>query len=177
MKQFIEISEYDPAWPSEFDKEKHKIVHEIGGHITSIHHIGSTAIKGLRAKAIIDIAIEVKEYPPNQNIIESLERLGYVNMGEAGFEKRYWFKKGDPRKYHVHIVQENSGIITNLIAFRDILRTNKNIAKEYEILKLSEATGRALDNNNYAISKNSFVETVIRSANTALQRKPNSRRL
>ena len=162
MKPLIELNEYNPEWPAEFEREKEKIINDIGNNIKSIHHIGSTAIKGLKAKSIIDIAIEVKQYPPNQEVIKGLERLEYTNMGEAGFEKRYWFKKGKPRKYHVHIVKENSEILKKLITFRDILRKNKNNAKKYEALKICEAEGRVIDNNDYAISKNRFVEAVIK---------------
>lgn len=84
-------------------------------------------------------------------------------MGEASFEERYWSKKGNPRKCHVHIVNKNSEITEKLLLFRDILRNNHNKAREYENLKLKEAAGRVIDNNDYAISKNEFVESLIKS--------------
>lgn len=165
MKKFIDIVDYNSEWPGLFEIEKERIINEIKEYIVSIHHIGSTSVEGLGAKSIIDILIEVNVYPPDKQIIFGLERLEYINMGEAGFERRYWFKKGDPRKNHVHIVQEKSKIIKKAITFRDFLRNNKDKAKEYEALKRKEAKGKVLDNNEYAISKNNFVESILKSAN------------
>lgn len=157
------MAEYNPEWQHEYLNEKEILIKAIGEHIASIHHIGSTAVFGLKAKPIIDIIIEIYNYPPDDHIIKSLERLEYINMGEAGFEERYWFKKGSPRKYHVHIVNRNSQITEKLLLFRDILRNNDNKAREYENLKLKEAAGRVLDNNDYAISKNKFVASLIKN--------------
>ena len=162
MKPLIEIVEYNPDWAEEYLKEKEILVAAIGEYISSIHHIGSTSVFGLKAKPIIDIIIEIYNYPPEEHIIKSLENLEYVNMGEAGFEERYWFKKGDPRKYHVHIVRDNSKIAEKLLLFRNVLRENDIKAREYEKLKIKEATGKALDNNDYAISKNTFVDSIIK---------------
>ena len=167
MKKFIEIVDYNPEWPSLFEIEKERIINVIKEYIVSIHHIGSTSVEGLGAKPIIDILVEVNVFPPSKQIVFGLERLEYVNMGEAGFERRYWFKKGDPRKYHVHIVQEESEITKKAITFRDFLRNNKDKAKEYEALKRKEAKGKVLDNNEYAISKNNFVDSILKSTNNA----------
>lgn len=35
---------------------------KIGQYVVDIHHIGSTAVKGLSAKPIINIAVEIKDY-------------------------------------------------------------------------------------------------------------------
>ena len=161
MRPLIEIVEYNPNWAEKYLNEKEILVGAIGEYIASIHHIGSTSVFGLKAKPIIDIIIEIYNYPPEEHIIKSLESLEYVNMREAGFEERYWFKKGVPRKYHVHIVRENSKITEKLLRFRNVLRENDSKAKEYEELKIKEAAGKALDNNDYAISKNEFVESII----------------
>lgn len=44
-------------WNKNFLSEKEKIQEEIGEYIMNIHHIGSTSVKHLSAKPIIDIAI------------------------------------------------------------------------------------------------------------------------
>lgn len=46
-------------WEIEFLLEKSKIEKKIVNYIVDIHHIGSTAVKNLSAKPIIDIAIEI----------------------------------------------------------------------------------------------------------------------
>lgn len=61
MAQHIEIVGYDPAWEEKFNREARLIEEILGGELVAIHHIGSTAVKGLAAKPIIDIMPVVKD--------------------------------------------------------------------------------------------------------------------
>lgn len=57
-----------------------------------INHIGSTAIKGIWAKPIIDILVEIpKDFSMNR-IKEKLVKNGYICMSEE--EKRKSFNRG-----------------------------------------------------------------------------------
>ncbi|HEX6594761.1 MAG TPA: GrpB family protein [Bacillota bacterium] len=53
----------------------------MGNHIVAIHHIGSTAVEGLSAKPIIDIAIELETFKDGQYGISLLESLDYACKG------------------------------------------------------------------------------------------------
>lgn len=68
-------------WEKEFLLEKERIQEVIGQNILAVHHIGSTAIKHLSAKPIIDIAIEVKEFQDGEKCVRALETLGYSYKG------------------------------------------------------------------------------------------------
>ena len=57
----IEIAEYDPDWPRQFDREALRIRAALGGQALAIEHVGSTAVPGLAAKPIIDIHLVVAE--------------------------------------------------------------------------------------------------------------------
>jgi len=62
----ITIHEYDPAWPQSFQRIKASLLATLSPvPISSIEHVGSTAIPGLAAKPIIDIDIivEPKDLP------------------------------------------------------------------------------------------------------------------
>ena len=52
--------------------------------VIAIHHEGSTSVPGLLAKSIIDIALEIRQYPPSQALIEAVASIGYEHMGESG---------------------------------------------------------------------------------------------
>jgi GrpB-like predicted nucleotidyltransferase (UPF0157 family) len=62
----ITICEYDPAWTHAFQRIKNELLATLKDvPITSIEHVGSTAIPGLAAKPIIDIDIIVEpKYMP-----------------------------------------------------------------------------------------------------------------
>ncbi len=49
-------------WHRDFQRESEAIENAIGESVIGIHHIGSTAIPGLKAKPIIDIAIELEQF-------------------------------------------------------------------------------------------------------------------
>ena len=57
----VEIVAYDPAWPRLFEAERHAIAGALAAWIVGpIEHIGSTAIRDLAAKPVIDIMAGVR---------------------------------------------------------------------------------------------------------------------
>ena len=54
----IIIVDYDPRWPSFYEKERARILDAICAWLVDIQHVGSTAVPGLAAKPIIDIINE-----------------------------------------------------------------------------------------------------------------------
>ena len=64
-------------WKNEYEKEKRQIIADIGQYTINVHHIGSTAVKGLSAKPIIDIAIEIEHFFDGEKCVIALEGLGY----------------------------------------------------------------------------------------------------
>ena len=57
MSAPIIIEDYDPRWPERFEVLRARIAPELGPLAAAIEHIGSTAVPGLAAKAIIDIDV------------------------------------------------------------------------------------------------------------------------
>lgn len=55
MAQHIIVVDYDPCWEQKYLAEAETIRAILGENCTAIFHIGSTAVKGLKAKPIIDI--------------------------------------------------------------------------------------------------------------------------
>ncbi|MCY7538793.1 GrpB family protein [Bacillus pumilus] len=64
-------------WVKEFESEKKRIIEVIGQYIVNVHHIGSTAVNGLSAKPIIDIAIEIDCFLDGKQCVTALQELGY----------------------------------------------------------------------------------------------------
>lgn len=55
----VQVVAYDPGWPGLFEQEWGVLHEHIGRLVLDIQHVGSTAVPGLDAKPIIDIAVAV----------------------------------------------------------------------------------------------------------------------
>ncbi|MBN3555695.1 GrpB family protein [Fictibacillus nanhaiensis] len=57
LKLGIELQQYDDRWQNEFMAIKQVILHSLNDIVLGIEHIGSTAVKGLAAKPILDMEL------------------------------------------------------------------------------------------------------------------------
>jgi GrpB-like predicted nucleotidyltransferase (UPF0157 family) len=60
-KRRVEVVSYNSNWKEMYKEEAEKIKNILNDIIIDIHHIGSTAIPGIKAKPVIDILVEVKD--------------------------------------------------------------------------------------------------------------------
>ena len=138
---FIRVVPYDPFREVEYENESQMIRNILKDILVEIYHIGSTAVKGLSAKPIIDIMPVVTNISLVDKHNEEFVAIGYECMGEFGVERRRYFRKGgDNRTHQIHIFeQSNHKDINRHIAVRDFLRTHPDIALEYGELKMKLA--------------------------------------
>ena len=66
----------------------------LGENCITVYHIGSTSVKGLRAKPIIDLMPVVKELEAVDLHNKEFEALGYECKGEYGILGRRFFYEG-----------------------------------------------------------------------------------
>lgn len=149
------------AWEREFLLEKERIQNKIGKYVGGVHHIGSTAVKQLSAKPIIDIAIEIKEYSEGENCISPLEELDYSYKGTNILPDRYYFSKGEPRTHQIHMYQSGNKYLLEQLKFRDYLRNNDKARNEYEQLKIKLAVSNKNNKHKYAEEKTNFVRSIL----------------
>ena len=147
-----------------FESEKKIIEATVGYHVSDIQHVGSTAIVGMPAKPILDIAIAVEEFERTRVCIDPLIALGYTFRGENGIPRRHYFQKGEPCTHHVHMVEKTSDEWAKLIRFRDLLRADRSTAADYRRLKLDLWERLPGDRKAYQAAKAAFIEEVIRRA-------------
>ena len=166
MGQHIIVTEYDPEWKTEYQKEAAVISAILGAELTEIHHIGSTAVRGLAAKPIIDIMPVVRDIRRVDALNPEFEKAGYECMGEFGIPGRRYFRKGgDDRTHQIHIFEESSrkDIIRHL-AVRDYLRCHERAAAEYGALKRKLAKQFPESIEGYCEGKDAFVKQMEREA-------------
>ncbi|QQK75231.1 GrpB family protein [Salicibibacter cibarius] len=131
-----EITPYNNHWPMMFSKEANKLHTIFGSEIIQIHHIGSTSVKGLKAKPVIDIMPVVKSISQIDRYNSAMIDIGYEPKGEHGIQGRRFFQKGgEERTHHVHVYESGSSNIERHLAFRDYLRTHPEVLKKYADVK------------------------------------------
>lgn len=162
----VELNDFNDMWNEEYKKEEKLLKEVLGDMIIEIHHVGSTAIKGLKAKPIIDILIAIE----NLNNIEEIENIlkdyDYSNRGHQGVEDRYFFAKGpeDSRTHYIHFVEKNNNTYYNLVYFKRYLLDHIEYIKEYCTLKQNLAIKYPEERSKYTAGKNEFITSVIEKA-------------
>ncbi|MFD3449713.1 GrpB family protein [Microbacteriaceae bacterium 4G12] len=150
-------------WENEFLLEKERIENKIGKYIVDVHHIGSTAVKNLSAKPIIDIAIEIKEFSNGEHCVSPLQDIGYSYQGTNILPDRHYFNKGEPRTHQIHMYQSGNKYLMEQLKFRDYLRNNDEARVKYEQLKVKLADLNRNNKHKYAAEKTDFVKSILDS--------------
>lgn len=159
----VRVVDYDPAWPRMFEEERGRIVKAIGDWSLGVQHIGSTSVPGLAAKPVIDIMIAVRELEEaRRNVIEPLTALGYdyVPEFEVVMPYRLYFRRGDPRSHHIHMVEMETEFWRRHILFRDYLREHPAALAEYAELKRGLAIEHGTDMDGYTEGKTEFIKRI-----------------
>ena len=171
MADPVVIVDYDARWPEKFVEEQARILEALDGLDVSVEHVGSTAVPGLCAKPVIDIAVGVTDLATGNECIAPLFALSYEYKGDAGIPGRHFFAKGsaDDRTHYVHVEPLNGVLWRNHILFRDYLRCHSDEAATYGQLKRTLAEKYRENRDAYALGKNDYVESIIRTASRELE--------
>ncbi len=162
MSDAIVIVEYNPAWPSEFVRLRDRAQAALGDIAVAIEHVGSTAVPGLPAKDLIDMVVVVESDEDVDEAIARLAAIGYRARGNLGVEGReaFWWPK-DEKRHHLYVSPTTSAELHAQVAFRDRLRAEPAIAREYVALKRELAARHRDDRLAYTEAKTEFVEAVL----------------
>ena len=162
----VQVVDYCEQWPAEYEKEAAQIKRILGGELVAIHHIGSTAVKGLAAKPVIDTMPVVRNIAMVDGRQAAFEALGYECMGEFGIPGRRYFRKGGEHRTHqIHIFESsNQKDIVRHLAVRDYLRAHPEQTRAYGELKRSLAQKYPEDIESYCDGKDAFVKQMEKEA-------------
>ncbi len=157
----IVIVDYDPAWPQRFEHERARIDAALGGTARGIHHIGSTSVRGLAAKPIIDILVIVDDPDDERAFEPALTGAGYeLRVREPGHRMFRTLAKD----VHVHVLARGDAEVDRHLVFRDQLRSSPEDRERYQQLKRSLAEREWSDMNHYADAKGPLIDEIIARA-------------
>ncbi len=156
----LRLVSYQEEWPQLYAQEVTTIRQATSplGDL-ELHHIGSTAVPGLAAKPIMDIALVA---PPEAEaqVAHVLVALGYIDRGERSGRLFIRIEGGDIRTHNLHLYAPGDDLLRDHIDFRDALCSDPALRDAYERLKVSLLEGARKD---YADQKTDFVRTVLSS--------------
>jgi GrpB-like predicted nucleotidyltransferase (UPF0157 family) len=162
----MKLEDNNPIWEKEFNKEVELIKSVLEpDEIIDIQHIGSTAIKNIKAKPILDIAVLVSPDEYIQSYVRPLNKIGYTYYPESSSSERLFFRKGEPAQFHLSLTQEGvTPFWDRQILFRDYLNTHPEAAKEYEALKEQLIKSDPSAGQEYTDGKTLFVLKILEQA-------------
>lgn len=136
----------------------------LGELAVDVHHIGSTAIPGIRAKPVVDLLLEVTDLPSFEERRTVLEELGYAWWGENGVAARRFCTLDDVKSVrriiHLHVFACASPDVTRHLAYRDLMNKEPKLAYEYECMKIECQRLHPDDSNAYSFCKAPWIKMV-----------------
>jgi GrpB-like predicted nucleotidyltransferase (UPF0157 family) len=163
----VELHVHDENWSNEAQIIIEKLKSVLGSLVLGIEHVGSTSIKHIKAKPIIDIAVLVDNFTDIIKIIPKLEEAGFIAR-QYDDENELLFVCGDLANnfitHHIHFTLKGHKEWTNYINYRNYLNTFPEIAKQYETLKLELMLRYKYDRESYTAGKADFITYTLRKA-------------
>lgn len=165
IKGTVKLEPWTEQWGKTFESEQKylsKLFSDSGLTVTAVH-IGSTAVKGMPAKPIVDLLLG---FPSNADLIKARKVMlddGYEYFPIASQPGMFFMAKtdGDIRFCHYQIVRHGGKQWREVIAFRNLLRRSeraRNIYIQTKQTALEKSKGNRL---LYQQAKRSRVESLM----------------
>lgn len=163
----VYLGPHQEEWERAAEETIQTLKNILGSVAVDIQHIGSTSIRTISAKPIIDIAIAVNDYELILSKRDELEKAEIVFRFDERPDQLLFvmgdFEK-DTRSHHIHVVLYGSDEWNNYINFRDYLNSNIEAAREYEAVKLRLAEQYPDDRIAYTDGKQEVIDRLLADA-------------
>ena len=163
----VELHPHNPEWEKIAEDTIQRLKDILNKVARDIRHVGSTSIRSIKAKPIIDIAIAVDRLSDIEPLIPQMEANGF-HRKNVGADDQIFFSAGDfehdIRTHHIHVVEQTSMAWLNYVNFTAYLNAHPTIARQYEALKESLVDQFANDRNAYTEGKSAWIRHTLRKA-------------
>ena len=166
----VAVVEHDAGWAGIYARLEEDIRTALGPDNGDIQHVGSTAVPGLAAKPVIDIAVGLAKPIDEHDVVRRLTELGMSYKGDLGIYGGLFFTiepSDGVVASHVHVVDINDFQWRWYLRFRDELRNNAELASEYSRQKSIAAANNAQDRQAYTAAKSEWVLSTVQKLDTA----------
>ena len=160
----VELLAHSDSWARLAEIERGRLTELLEVNLVAVHHIGSTAIPGIRAKPIIDLCPEVHVLSRLDEARLQLCSLGYQWWGEYGMRGRRYCTLDDQetqkRRVQLHCFERGDPNIERHLAFRDYLKAHPHAAHEYEAVKIYARELHPDDSYAYSEAKSAWISAI-----------------
>ena len=169
----VALCNHDPEWRVLAAETIQRLWNILGDAAVDIQHVGSTAITGIKAKPIIDIAVAARDFDEVMALAPALEEKGFIyRKREKHDEESLLFACGDYSKsdgivnHFIHVVKSDGAELINYLSFRDYMNTHPDDAMAYEVLKVRLMLENPIDpgREKYLARKKDFITEKLRLA-------------
>ena len=163
-KQEVRLVPHNPQWLELGRRECAVLSGLLGGLARDVVHVGSTAVPGLEAKPILDIAVAVDEDAPDDEIVARLCAGGeYTYEGDKREDGGLLFVRGEGtfRTVHVHVIGVGSAAWSDYLRFRALLIGDPAAREHYRSEKRRLAQQFPRDRTGYTLAKSAVVEELL----------------
>jgi GrpB-like predicted nucleotidyltransferase (UPF0157 family) len=165
----VELHPSAPEWAALAAREVGRLTAALGEErLAAVHHIGSTAIPGIRAKPSIDLLAEVISLAGLDAAADLVRGRGYDWRGEFGFPGRRYCTPDDAatgrRPVHLHCYASGAPDVERHLAFRDHLRARPELARAYEVEKRRCREPWPDDRRAYTAARSAWIDAVVQEA-------------
>ena len=156
---------WQESWKKTYEAEKTLITEVLASEQLSatVYHIGSTSVKDMISKPIIDILLCPEKTAALDAFIPVLEQIGYTNLGECGRPGRYFLSKGSEENhaFYLHLCFEDHQVAIDQKLFQFIERNDPSVFFSYMRLKRALSVMFPLDRDEYRSVKSMYIDGVL----------------
>jgi|GEM_PF-1975311 len=161
------LCDHCEEWEMEANRTISTLKTILGDFAIDIQHIGSTSIKNIKAKPIIDIAIGVNSFDDLDKYLEALLKNGIYKSSGQPFSDIILFSKDDEngnRINNIQVVIYGKEHWNKHILFRDYMNKHSSKAAEYDRIKIEASVLYPKDVLAYSNYKSAFINKCIDEA-------------
>lgn len=163
----VSLEPHKEEWEASAQKLIDTLKNIMKDDVVDAQHIGSTAIKSICAKPIVDIAVGVPDFERMMKHNDTLQENGIIYRRQD-HPNQHLYVCGDLENnihtHYIHAVIYGEAEWNNYINMRDYLNTHENEALEYARLKETLAKQYPEDRIAYTNGKQIFIENILKKA-------------
>ncbi len=163
----VSVEPHSAVWETAAQELIEKLREILKDDIIDAQHIGSTSVKIICAKPIIDIVVGVSDFDKIMKHNEKLMRNGIVYRREDHPGQHLYVcgnLENNIHTHYIHVVLWKSDAWNNYLNMRDYLNAHEAEAKRYSDLKDHLAKEHADDRVAYTNSKSKHIERILQLA-------------